>query len=179
MFKKIFKFIWTLILLLLLLVLFLAVIKPAYINYKQNKKEVVVDTSGERATSKKKAEKEANSKNKSNSDNDNDEDRWKLERKEDYDPFTFDDRILLYEGDMNSDSMKKLMDILIEDVESKTYSKVDVSLDGNDISYSSKENYNSELINYKNSISENSKYTVKFEYNTIRTVVNKVVITKN
>lgn len=154
-----------------------AVIKPAYINYKQNKKEVIVDTSGERATSKKKAEKEASSKNKK--ENDSDEDKWKLERKENYDPFTFDDRILLYEGNMNSDSMNKLMDILIEDVESKTYSKVDVSLGGTEISYSDKENYNLELINYKNLISSDGKYTVKFEYNTIRTVVNKIVITKN
>lgn len=179
MFKKIFKFIWTLILLLLLLVFYFAVIKPAYINYKQNKKEVVVDTSGERATSKNKVENETSSSSDSDNNTDDDENKWKLERKEDYDPFTFDDRILLYEGTMTSDSINKLMDILIEDVDSKTYSKVDVSLDGNDISYSNKENYNSELINYKNSISENSEYTVKFEYNTIRTVVNKVVITKN
>lgn len=185
MLKKIFKVIWTIIVLLLILIFFFAVIKPAYIDYKQNKKDVIVDTSGERATSKNKKEKENDTKNNKNNDNnknnknDDDEDKWKLEKKDNYDPFTFDDRILLYEGNINSDSMNKLMDVLIEDVESKTYSKVDVSIEGTDIFYSDKDNYNSSLINFKNSISSDAKYTVKFEYNTIRTVVNKVVITKN
>ena len=54
MFKKIFKFIWRLIIFILILLFFFAVIRPAYINYKQNKKEVIVDQSGERATSKNK-----------------------------------------------------------------------------------------------------------------------------
>lgn len=177
MLKKIFKFIWTIILFLLILILFFAVIKPAYLDYKKNKKEVVVDTSGERATSKNKDKKEESSKNNKNSNED--EEKWRLEKKENYDPFTFDDRILLYEGNMNSDSINKLMDVLIEDVESKTYSKVDVSLDGIDISYSNKDDYNSSLIDYKNSISKDAEYTVKFEYNTIRTIVNKIIITKN
>lgn len=174
MLKKIFKTIWKIILFLLILLFFFAVIKPAYINYKQNKKEVIVDTSGERATSKNKVADVVTDEN-NNKDND-DEDRWKLERKENYDPFTFDDRILLYEGNLDSDSMNKLMDILIEDVESKTYSKVDVSLNGVDISYDDKDTYSSNLINFKNSISKNNNYVVEFEYGVLRAVVNKVII---
>lgn len=172
MLKKIFKTIWKIILLLLILIFFFAVVLPAYRDYKLNKKEVVVDTSGERATSKNKAEDVVADEN----DNSNDEDRWKLEKKENYDPFTFDDRILLYEGNLDSDSMNKLMDVLIEDVESKTYSKVDVELNGVNISYDDKDTYSSNLINFKNSISKNNNYVVEFEYSALRAVVNKVII---
>ena len=150
MFKKRFKFIWRLIIFILILLFFFAVIRPAYINYKQNKKEVIVDQSGERATSKNKLKENLISEeNNSNGDNEN---SWKLERKEDYDAFTFDDRILLYEGTLNSDSMNSLMEILIEDIESPTYSKIDINLNGIDISYDNKENYSSSLNNFKNSV---------------------------
>lgn len=174
MFKKIFKFIWRLIIFILILLFFFAVIRPAYINYKQNKKEVIVDQSRERATSKNKLKENLISEeNNSNGDNEN---SWKLERKEDYDPFTFDDRILLYEGTLNSDSMNSLMEILIEDIESPTYSKIDINLNGIDISYDNKENYSSSLNNFKNSISNGKKYLVEYEYSALRAVVNKIVI---
>lgn len=175
MLKKIFKIIWTIIILLLIAIFFFGVVRPAYINYKLNKKEVVVDTSGERATSKNKIKEELASNNKNRND---DESSWKVEKKDKYDPFTFDDRILLYEGNLNSDSMEKLMNVLIEDYESKTYSKPNVLLNGKEITYEDKENYISSLINFKNSISKNAKYIVNFEYNKIRSVVNKIVITK-
>lgn len=172
MLKKIFKTIWKIILFLLILLFFFAVIKPAYTNYKLNKKEIIVDTSGERATSKNKVAETIAEINTT----DNDEDRWKLEKKDSYDPFTFDDRILLYEGNLDSDSMNKLMDVLIEDIESTTYSKIDVNLNGTDISYDDKENYGSSLTNFKNSISSGNKYLVEFEYSALRAVVNKVII---
>lgn len=173
MFKKIFKFIWKIILFFLILLFFFAVIKPAYINYKQNKKEVIVDTSGQRATSKNKVS-ETSSSGKSSTDDGN---TWKLERKDDYDPFTFDDRILLYEGNLDFDSMNSLMEILIEDVDSPTYSKVDVNLNGTDISYSADiEKYSSSLNDFKNSISQGNNYLVEFEYSALRAVVNKVII---
>lgn len=172
MLKKIFKTIWKIILFLLILLFFFSVVIPAYRDYKLNKKEVVVDTSGERATSRNKAIDDIAS-GKSNNDDGN---SWKLERKDDYDPFTFDDRILLYEGNLDSDSMNKLMEVLIEDIDSKTYSKVDVELNGIGISYDDKDTYSSSLINFKNSISQGNKYLVEFEYSVLRAVVNKVVI---
>lgn len=172
MLKKIFKTIWKIILILLILLFFFAVIRPAYIDYKQNKKDVIVDASGERATSKNKVGENINS-GESDSDDGN---TWKLERKDDYDPFTFDDRILLYEGELDSASMNSLMEILIEDVESPTYSKIDVNLNGTDISYSEKENYSLSLTNFKNSISSGNKYLVEYEYSALRAVVNKVII---
>lgn len=171
MLKKILKNIFIIILLLLLALFFFAVIKPAYTDYILNKNEIVVDTSGERATSK----------NKVNSiitadESDSDEDRWKLEKKDSYDPFNFDDRILLYEGNINSDSMNRLIDILIEDIDSTTYSKVDINLNGVEISYDDKDAYSSNLINFKNSISESNNYVVEFEYSALNAVVNKVII---
>ena len=99
MFKKIFKFIWRLIIFILILLFFFAVIRPAYINYKQNKKEVIVDQSGERATSKNKLKENLISEeNNSNGDNEN---SWKLERKEDYDPFTLAEFNKLTGSDFN------------------------------------------------------------------------------
>ena len=155
MLKKIIKSIWKIILFFLILLFFFAVVKPAYINYKENKNEVVVDKSGERATSKNKIAVE----DKTSSEDGN---TWKLEKKDSYDPFTFDDRILLYEGNIDATAMNSLMEILIEDIESPTYSKVDVSINGTNLSYDDKENYSSNLNNFKNSISANSKYLVEF-----------------
>lgn len=181
MLKNIFNLILKIIIILFILLFFFAVVRPAYINYKLNKKEVIIDKSGELAIPKMiEAEIQKNEKNKSgNSNNDDNENAWKLEKKENYDPFTFDDRILLYEGNINSDSMNKLMDILIEDIESATFSKPDITINGADITYSDKDTYSSSLINFKTSISESDDYTVNFEYNSIRTVVNKIIITKN
>ena len=184
MFKNVFNLILKIIIILFIILFLLAVVRPAYINYKLNKKEIVVDKSGELAIPKMRAqsefEKEKNEKNSSrNSNDDSSENTWTLERKEEYDFFYFDDRILLYEGDLNSDSMNNLMNILIEDVESQTFSKVDVKLNGVDITYTDKDTYSSSLVNFKNGISGDGNYTVDFEYNTIRSVVNKLIITNN
>lgn len=168
MLKKIFKTICIIILLLLIILLFFAVVKPIYTNYKSNKKEVIVDKSGKRATSENKVIEEV-------TDKDNNENKWKLERKE-YEPIIFDDRILLYEGNINSGLMNELMNILIEDIESQTFSKVDVKLNDMDISWNNKDMYSSSLINFKNSILENNMYIVEFEYNELKSTINKVII---
>ena len=54
MIKKIFKTILIIIIIILFILFFFAVIKPAYIQYKQNQPQVTVDTSVERATFKNK-----------------------------------------------------------------------------------------------------------------------------
>lgn len=172
MLKKIFKTIWKIVIILLLLLFFFSVIRPAYLNYKANKKEVVVDTSGERATSKNKV---SNSETSTTSEDDGN--TWKLERKEEYEPVNFDDRILLYEGTQNGTYVERLFDVLIEDIDSQTYSKIDVNFNGVDISYDNKENYASSLNKFKNAVSSDGKYLVEFEYGTLNAVVNKVIIT--
>ena len=163
MIKKIFKTILTIIIILLFILFFFAVIKPAYIQYKQNQPQVTVDTSGERATSKDKEKDKDNKK--------------EIESEEfEYNPFTFDDRILLYEGNVDAESMKRLIDVLIEDIDNQMYSKVDVNINGTEISYENEENYTNVLKDFRNSISANGKYFVEFEYSTLNAVVDKVII---
>ena len=173
------KKIWKIFLILFCILLFFSVIRPAYIKYKSNKKEVVVDTSGELAMTEYWNNKSnidfietENLNNKEN--NSDDENKWKLERKE-YDPFVVDERILLYEGNIDSGKMNQLMDVLIEDITSQTYAKLDIVLNGNTITYSDIESYKNNLNSFKNSISSQSNYNVKFEYGT--GVVNKIIIT--
>ena len=144
-------------------IFFFAVIKPAYIQYKQNQPQVTVDTSGERATSKDKEKDKDNKK--------------EIESEEfEYNPFTFDDRILLYEGNVDAESMTRLIDVLIEDIDNQMYSKVDVNINGTEISYENEENYTNVLKDFRNSISANGKYFVEFEYSTLNAVVDKVII---
>ena len=165
MIKKIFKTILTIIIILLFILFFFAVIKPAYIQYKQNQPQVTVDKSGERATSKEK-------------EKDKDKDNKKeIESEEfEYNPFTFDDRILLYEGNIDAEAMTRLIDVLIEDIDNQMYSKVDVNINGTEISYENEENYTNVLKGFRNSISANGKYFVEFEYSTLNAVVDKVII---
>ena len=163
MIKKIFKTILIIIIILLFILFFFAVIKPAYIQYKQNQPQVTVDTSGERATSKDKEKDKDNKK--------------EIESEEfEYNPFTFDDRILLYEGNVDAESMTRLIDVLIEDIDNQMYSKVDVNINGTEISYENEENYTNVLKDFRNSISANGKYFVEFEYSTLNAVVDKVII---
>lgn len=165
MIKKIFKTILTIIIILLFILFFFAVIKPAYIQYKQNQPQVTVDKSGERATSKDK-------------EKDKDKDNKKeIESEEfEYNPFTFDDRILLYEGNIDAEAMTRLINVLIEDIDNQMYSKVDVNINGTEISYENEENYTNVLKDFRNSISANGKYFVEFEYSTLNAVVDKVII---
>lgn len=163
MIKKTFKTILIIILIVLFILFFFAVLKPAYMQYKQNKPQVTIDTSGERATSKNKEK--------------DDENKKEIETEEfGYNPFTFDDRILLYEGNIEAEGMRRLIDVLIEDINSQMYSKVGVNINGTEISYENKENYTKVLNNFRNSISENGKYFVEFEYSTLNAVVNKIII---
>ena len=163
MIKKIFKTFLTIIIILLFILFFFAVIKKAYIQYKQNQPQVTVDTSGERATSKDKEKDKDNKK--------------EIESEEfEYNPFTFDDRILLYEGNIDAEAMTRLIDVLIEDIDNQMYSKVDVNINGTEISYENEENYTNVLKDFRNSISANGKYFVEFEYSTLNAVVDKVII---
>lgn len=177
MFKKIIKTILIIIIILLAVLAYFSIIKPAYIDYKKNKKEIVVDTSGERATSQNKVPQNT-TKNKSSNEN-----TFKVEKKE-YDSVIFDDRILLYEGEIDSKLMEAFVKILIEDTEDNTYSKIDMNINGVEgiasqtISFDDKEQYISTLNKVKDSISEDKKYIVDFEYNSLRSIVNKITITQ-
>lgn len=220
MIKKILKFLYILIIIFLIIFTYLKVITPLYDRYKANKKPVVVDTSGIRATSRNKvtdttiydeaeiSSNEGNSstaqkgglfatisngvkktytsiKNNITSNNDNKNDNNEdLENKE-YTTITFDDRILLHEGNINSSSMNLLMDALIDDYSNKSFTKTDVQfnningLTATSITFDNPDTYITVLNEVKKSISPDSTYTVSFEYNKFKTIVNKVIISKN
>ena len=72
--------------------------------------------------------------------------------------------------------MTRLIDVLIEDIDNQMYSKVDVNINGTEISYENEENYTNVLKDFRNSISANGKYFVEFEYSTLNAVVDKVII---
>ena len=101
-----------------------------------------------------------------------------------YNQFNFDNRLLLYEGKQHSKGTKEAIDILILDADDDLYSKPTVvfenfsGLSTNEITENNIEEYKSVLNAAKNSVG-GSSCTFSFEYNKLKTYVNKVIITKN
>lgn len=101
-----------------------------------------------------------------------------------YNKFNFDNVILLYEGKQESSTIKELLDRLIKNADDPLYTKPSVSfqningLSNNTITSENLEEYKMNLDNAKNLLGNNT-YTVSFEYNKIKAMVNKIIITKN
>lgn len=100
-----------------------------------------------------------------------------------YNQFNLDNRILLYEGSQISEGAKEAFNILIEDADDPMYSKPTVvfknfNLTTNEITANNLDEYKYVLNSAKNSIG-NSSCTFSFEYNKLKTYVNKIIITKN
>ena len=100
-----------------------------------------------------------------------------------YNQFNFDNRLLLYEGKQKSESVKAAFDILIADADDPMYSKPIVvfenfNLTTNIVTPNNLDEYKYVLNSAKNSIG-NSYCTFYFEYNKLKTYVNKIIITKN
>lgn len=100
-----------------------------------------------------------------------------------YNQFNFDNRLLLYEGKQQSQGVKEAFDILILDADDPMYSKPVVvfenfNLTTNEITPNNLDEYKYVLNSAKNSVG-NSTCTFTFEYNKLKTYVNKIIITKN
>lgn len=101
----------------------------------------------------------------------------------DYDPFYFDDNLLLYEGKQNGNMVRSMINRLIDNTNQELFSYVDVtiknfgSLDGK-ISFTNKEDYVSRLMSVRNSIEDNGKYNISYGYSKYKTHVNEVIIEK-
>lgn len=100
-----------------------------------------------------------------------------------YNQFNFDNRLLLYEGKQQSQGVKEALDILILDADDPMYSKPTVvfenfNLTTNQITANNLDEYKYVLNSAKNSVG-NSTCTFSFEYNNLKTYVNKIIITKN
>lgn len=114
------------------------------------------------------------------------EDRYVVEKQNYegyYNQFNFDNRLLLYEGKQKSNGVKEAIDLLIQDADDDLYSKPTVifenfNLTTNQISSNNIDEYKYVLNSAKNSVG-NSTCTISFEYNKLKTYVNKIIITKN
>lgn len=100
-----------------------------------------------------------------------------------YNQFNFDNRLLLYEGKQISQGAKEAFDILIADADDPMYSKPTIvfknfNLTTNEITSNNLDEYKYVLNSAKNSIG-NSSCSFSFEYNNLKTYVNKIIITKN
>ncbi len=100
-----------------------------------------------------------------------------------YNQFNFDNRLLLYEGKQASQGTKEAIDLLIADADDAMYSKPIVvfknfNLTTNQITASNLDEYKYVLNSAKNSIG-NGSCTFSFEYNKLKTYVNKIIITKD
>lgn len=123
---------------------------------------------------------------KNDKDNSSNSDKFVVEEKnydDYYNQFNFDNRLLLYEGKQTSQGTKEAIDLLIADADDAMYSKPTVvfenfNLTTNQITASNLDEYKYVLNSAKNSIG-NSTCTFSFEYNKLKTYVNKIIITKN
>ena len=101
----------------------------------------------------------------------------------DYEPFYFDDNLLLYGGKQNGNMVVSMIDRIIEDTDQELFSHVDVTiknfggLDGK-ITFTSKEEYVSRLTEIKNSINNSGKYNVSYGYSKYGAYANEVIIEK-
>ncbi len=129
---------------------------------------------------------EKNEDDKETTNNVSNEDKYVVE-KQNYDgyynQFNFDNRLLLYEGKQQSKGVKEAIDLLILDADDDMYSKPTVifenfNLTTNKITSDNLDEYKYVLNSAKNTVG-NSTCTISFKYNSLRTYVNTVVITKN
>lgn len=101
-----------------------------------------------------------------------------------YNQFNFDNRLLLYEGKQLSQAAKEAFDLLIQDADDSLYSKPTIvfrnfsGLTVNEITASDLVEYKSVLQTAQNTIG-GASCTFEFEYNKLKTYVNKIIITKN
>lgn len=146
----------------------------------QNEYSAMTETSGKNSNS------ETSSQDNENSSSGSDGEKFVVEEKnydDYYNQFNFDNRLLLYEGVQQHQGVKEALDILIQDADDAMYSKPTIvfenfNLTTNEISANNLDEYKYVLNSAKNSVG-NSTCTFSFEYNKLKTYVNKIIITKN
>lgn len=137
----------------------------------------------EKSSDTKKSSKEDENKEKQESSN---KDKFVVEEKnydDYYNQFNFDNRLWLYEGKQINEATKEVFDILIEDADNPMYSKPTVvfenfNLTTNQITANNLDEYKYVLNSAKNSLGDRG-CIISFEYNNLKTYINKIIITQN
>lgn len=101
-----------------------------------------------------------------------------------YNKLSFDNRLLLYEGTQYNQGVVEAFNFLIADATDLMFSKPTIvfnnfsTLRTNTITENNLEEYEAVLIDAKNELGNNSCCSFNFEYNKLKTTVNKIIITK-
>lgn len=101
-----------------------------------------------------------------------------------YNQFNFDNRLLLYEGTQYNQGVVEAFDFLIADATDPMFSKPTIvfqnfnGLRTNTITEANIDEYENVLKAAQSELGKNGSCEFKFEYNTLKTHVNKIVITK-
>lgn len=100
----------------------------------------------------------------------------------DYNVHNFDEAFLMYEGEVNQDSVEYILDHLIENSNGDFYARTGVTAVnfGNNVSIKYEGNvleYQNLIMNLKGFV-ESGKYDVSFKYGGFGSYVNEIVITK-
>lgn len=102
----------------------------------------------------------------------------------DYNEYNFDDRLLMYEGEQAAGSVKAALEVIMQDATDDFYDNPNVILvnsansEPTEVTYQDADSYKSALMNISNSIDDNAKYTISFNYGALHAVAKDVVITK-
>ena len=99
-----------------------------------------------------------------------------------YNKFNFDNFFLLYEGEQHAQETIIVINRLIKNIDDTLYSKPDVVLNNfglsqNTVTAADLENYKAVLKQAKSALGASGS-NVSFEYNALKTMANKVIITK-
>lgn len=101
-----------------------------------------------------------------------------------YNKFNFDNVLLLYEGEQKSNETIEALDRLIQDADDSLYRKPKVvfenftGLSAYEITPDNIEEYKKVLNEARNTIKDGT-YTFSFEYTKLKSIVDKIIITKN
>ena len=102
-----------------------------------------------------------------------------------YNQFYFDSRLLLYEGIQNNQGVVEAFNLLITDTTDPMFSKPTIifnnfnSLKTSTITESNLTEYEDVLKTAKSELGNNGSCSFNFEYNNLKTHVNKIIITKH
>ena len=96
-----------------------------------------------------------------------------------YNSFVFDDRLLMFDGEQDGNTVIRVLETMLSDAEDDYYSNPKITvrnIGGIEGTFENNSDYISNLNTIKNSINQNGKYKISFGYNKTKTTANEVII---